>query len=127
MEPILFVLYVNDLPNVSKILTPIIFADDTNLFFSNCNIPVLFDTVNSELSKIDLCFVANRLYLNVTKTKYSFFHKTSTKSDIPLKVPRLQVSNYNTERTPSIKLLKVLLDENLSRKDHTKCTENKNF
>ena len=71
------------------------FADDANLFFSNCNIPVLFATVNSKLRKISQWFLANKLSLNVTKTKYSFFHKTSKKDDIPLKLPRLQTNNYN--------------------------------
>ena len=81
------------------------FADDTNLFFPNCNIPVLFATVNSELSKISQWFLANKLSVHVTKTKYSFFHKTSKKNDIPLKLPRFQITNYNTERIPSIKFL----------------------
>ena len=90
------------------------FADDTNLFFSNFDIPVLFVTVNSELSKIYQWFLANKLSLNVTKAKYSFFHKTSTKDDIPLKLPRLQINNYNIERIPPVKFLGVLLDENLS-------------
>ena len=44
----------------------IIFADDTNLFFSHYNIPVLFGTVNNELSKINQWFLVD----NVTKTKY---------------------------------------------------------
>ena len=44
LGPLLFLLYVNDLPNASKILDPIMFADDTNLFFSNCDIPALFST-----------------------------------------------------------------------------------
>ena len=81
LGPLLLLLYVNDLPNDSKILTPIIFADDTNLFFSNCDIPVLFVTVNSELSKINQWFFANKLSLNITKTKYSFFYKTSKKGN----------------------------------------------
>ena len=68
MGPLLFLLYVNDLPNASKILDPINFADDTNLFFSNCDIPVLFATVNSELRIINQWFLANKLSLNVTKT-----------------------------------------------------------
>ena len=101
------------------------FADDTNLFFSNGDTPVLFATVNSELSKINQWFLANKLSLNVTKTKYSFFHKTSKKDDISLKLPRLQINNYNVERILSIKFLGILLDENLSWKDHIKHTENK--
>ena len=30
LGPLLFIIYVNDLCNVSKILEPIMFADDTN-------------------------------------------------------------------------------------------------
>ena len=67
--PLLLLFYVDDLPNTSKIFDPIMFADDTNMFFSNCNTPVLFATVNIELSKINHWFLANKLSLNVTKTK----------------------------------------------------------
>ena len=38
LGPPLFIIYVNDLCNVSKIFEPIIFADDTNLFFSHKSI-----------------------------------------------------------------------------------------
>ena len=61
--------------------------------------------------------------LNVTKTKYASFHKISKKDDIPLKLPRLQINNYNIERIPLIKFLRVLLDRNLLWKDHIKYTE----
>ena len=33
LGPLLFLIYVNDLPNMSNMLDPIMFADDTNLFF----------------------------------------------------------------------------------------------
>ena len=45
----LFITYVNNLCNVSKIYDTIMFADDTNLFFSNKNIKKLFHTPNKEL------------------------------------------------------------------------------
>ena len=38
LGPLLFLLYVNDLKNASNILDPIMFADDTNLFYSHTNI-----------------------------------------------------------------------------------------
>ena len=64
---LLFILYVNDLCRVSNILEPIVFADDTNLFFSHKNIKELFLNVNSELSKIIQWFNANKLSLNKAK------------------------------------------------------------
>ena len=69
LGPLLFLSYVNDLPNVSNMLDPIMFADDITLFFSISNIKTLFATVNHELEKISLWFIANRLSLNVEKTK----------------------------------------------------------
>ena len=69
---ILFLLYVNDLSNASKILHLIMFADDTNLFFSNCDIPVLFPAVNSKTIQR---FLANKFSFNVTETKYLFLNK----------------------------------------------------
>ena len=42
LGPLLFLIYVNDLCNASNILDPVMFADDTNLFFSHRNISTLF-------------------------------------------------------------------------------------
>ena len=49
---LLFLIYVNDLNKSSTKLQPIMFADDTNLFYSHKNINVLFNTVNKELEKL---------------------------------------------------------------------------
>ena len=48
LGPLLFLVYVNDLPSSSKIINPIIFADDTNLFYEYKNIKKPFATVNDE-------------------------------------------------------------------------------
>ena len=44
--PLLFLLYVNDLNQPSKLLEPIMFADYTNLFYSHKNINTVFNTAN---------------------------------------------------------------------------------
>ena len=90
------------------------FADDTNLFYAEENIKTLFDTVNIELQKIRQWFISNKLSLNVTKTKYSFFHKPSKKDNIPLVLPKLSICNNEIKRSKSIKFLGVFLDENLT-------------
>ena len=43
LRPLLFLIYVNDLEKASSLLKPIMFADDTNLFYSHNNIKTLFD------------------------------------------------------------------------------------
>ena len=98
----------------------------TYYFYMKTNILTDFQIyISVPLSKITQWFLANKLSLNVRKTKYSFSHKTSKKHGMPLKLTRLQINKYNIERIPSIKFLGVLLDENLSWKDHIKYTENK--
>ena len=52
----LFLLYINDLPQASKLLDPIMLANDTNLFYSGKDIHSLFNTVNNELSNISHWF-----------------------------------------------------------------------
>ena len=65
LGPLLFLVYVNDLPSSSKILNPIIFADDTNLFYEHKNIIKLLATVNKKLMNIDDWFMANKLSLSL--------------------------------------------------------------
>ena len=72
---LLFLLYVNDLKNASNILDPIMFADDTNLFFTHKDIRYLFQIVNQELENISQWFVSNKLSLNI-KNKILIFSKT---------------------------------------------------
>ena len=101
------------------------FADDTNIFYSLHNIKTLFTTVSKELSRIRQWFKANKLGLNIKKTKYMFFHKTSVKCDKPLKLPDLNLANKIIERKNSIKFFEVMLDENLSWRSHIDTIENK--
>ena len=75
LEPLLLLLYINDLPQTSKLLDPIMFADDTNLFYSGKDIHSLFNTVNNELSNISHWLHSNKLSLNADKTKFTLFHK----------------------------------------------------
>ena len=107
-------LCTNDLLNASPVLEPIIYADGTNLFYSNNVIEYLFSTVNMELEKISEWFKANKLSLNIKKTKYTLFHKNSNKGDLPLKSPDVKVVNSLLKKQASIKFLGVMLDENIS-------------
>ena len=73
LGPLLFLVYINDLCNVSKVLELILFADDTNTFYSHTDASYLMEAVNLELKKITCWFYTNKLSINVkniqTKTK----------------------------------------------------------
>ena len=118
LGPLSFLIYVNDLPNATNILDTTMFANNTNLFYSHRDIKTLFFTINEELEKLGDWFTANRLSLNIKKTKYTFLHKNSVKDNIPLKLPDLHISNKSIERKSSIKFLGVMLDEHIAWNDH---------
>ena len=101
------------------------FAGDTNPFLTHENISYLFETENLQLERINQWFISNKLSLNVSKTKYSFFHKPSKRDDIPLLLPKLNINNSEIERSECLKFLGVLLDENLCWKEHIKYIESK--
>lgn len=119
LGPLLFLIYINDLHCSSQILNFILFADDTNLFYSHSNIKILFDTVNQELKYIEEWFKANKLSLNINKTNYTLFSKPSKIDNLPLKLPCLKLNDINVKRTCKIKFLVVYLDETLSWRDRS--------
>ena len=86
LGPRLFILYINDICNVSKILKCVLFADDTNILYSDANINNLNNVVNSELDKLNTWFIINKLSLNVSKTNYIVFGNRKVHSDLDIKI-----------------------------------------
>ena len=69
LGPLLFLVYINDVSHLSKVLELILFADDTNIFYSHTDASCLMECVNLELKKITCWFYTNKLSINVRKTK----------------------------------------------------------
>ena len=73
LGPLLFLIYVNDMAHVSRLLQFILFADDTNILCSNADFRSLIKIVNSELNCLSDWFKANRLSINLKKTHFMYF------------------------------------------------------
>ena len=69
LGPLLFLIFINDLPNSSDLFT-LLFADDTTFQISGHDLPSLFQTANDELNKANTWFQANKLTLNVSKVHF---------------------------------------------------------
>src|ERR1043165_1048042 len=80
LGPLLFLLFINDLPNASPLVDFILFADDSNVFISHKTYEGLFQLVNQELQKVADWFKSNKLSLNLKKTNYILFcsHRKKT-------------------------------------------------
>jgi len=65
LGPLLFIIYINDIVNISKILQMILFADDTNIFLSGRNLNKICSSMNIELNTLSRWFKLNKLSLNI--------------------------------------------------------------
>ena len=111
-----FLLYINDIHRSSSLLKFILFADDTNVLFSNADFNMLQDILNSELEKVSNWLMANKLTVNVKKTNYVIF-KVRQKQ-LPSVLFNIRINNETIERKSHTKFLGVYVDENLNWKEH---------
>ena len=80
LGPLLFLVYVNDFKNCLNKSDAIMFADDITILATTKSLSVLFDFVNKGLTNVDNNWlIANKLSLNVTKTKYIIFQTLGSK------------------------------------------------
>ena len=111
LGPLLFLIYINDLCNVSNALDLLLFADDTSIFFSNKNLESLSFTVNNELNKLTEWFFANKLSINIKKSNYMVFRPRQKRQTPDIKVA---LNNHDLTRVKETVFLGVVLDEHLT-------------
>jgi len=116
LGPLLFILYINDISNSSQLLKFILFADDTNIFYSCRDLNNLGTTLNNELDNVNRWLIANKLSINIKKTKYVIFNTRQKKIDHHNLL--IKINNKQIECQHSIKFLGIIIDRHLSWKTH---------
>ena len=121
LGPLLFLLFINDLPNATEFLT-LLFADDTTFQLSGADLDLLYEKANIELEKASVWFKANKLTLNVKKTKYMLF--TEKNATIDLQGLNIKILDKPVDRVGSnckekyFKFVGHVLDEKLTWVGH---------
>ena len=114
-----FLIYINDLPLVSNLITKL-FADDTCLIFSSKSLNSLQVMINSEMSKIETWLHSNKLSLNHKKTKFMLVH--SKRSNLAF---NLYINNNKISQINSYEYLGVTIDDKLKWVNQIKFIETK--
>ena len=115
LGPLLFLIFINDMPNISKKLKFYLFADDTSIYYEFETLNETIKQMNKELKLVKKWQDANKLSLNIDKTNYVIFHSTQIK--IPPDV-RIKIGNKILNRVKYVKFLGILMDEHLNWKYH---------
>ena len=113
LGPLLFLIYINDLPLASNIFNVLMYADDTTLF---CNYNSIWNdmVINSEINKIYDWLYSNKLSLNVSKTKLMCFHTPQKVITCPI----LKINNINIERVTDFNFLGLIISSSLKWNKH---------
>ena len=117
---LLFLIYINDLPNVSKKLFSICFADDTSVFMEHTNLDHLSDMLNIELNKLSIWLASNKLTLNIDKSHFVIFHRARLKQNNV----NISLCDISLNRVTFTKFLGVIIDDKLSFSRHVSYIKN---
>ena len=102
LGPLLFIIYINDLPNSLRDAVPRMFADNTNLTLSAKTLTELKLPLTPELNNLSCWLKANKLSLNIAKTELVIIGSRQ----------RLSAQRDDVEIT--------IYDQIIKRVDHTK-------
>ena len=117
LGPLLFLIFINDLPNCLIHSTPRHFADDTHISVSGKNLDVIELLVNTELNSLSTWLVANKLSLNVAKTEFMLVGSRPRIAGLP-RDPILKIGDIQIKRVSYSEILGVVVDEDLSWHEH---------
>ena len=122
LGPLLFLLYINDLANVSDVIFSMFFADDSNMFLSGKNPDDLIKVMNTEITKVIDWLRINKLSLNLKKTHFTVFRKSRRRIELK---EDLIIDNEKIDLVNHTRFLGVMLDQHLTFETHVKYIKGK--
>ena len=116
LGPLLFLIYINDFRYCFNKSTASHFADDTCIMYSNNKIKSLETILNTELKTAATWLKANRLPLNIKKSKFLLFH--SKRKKVLNHQLSVKLDGNKMALETSVQYLGMTIDNNMSWDNH---------
>ena len=117
LGPLLFIIYINDLPNCLEQATPRMFADDTSLTVVGKTLNEAEEIANKDLNNVKAWLSSNKLSLNIARTEYILIGSRPKISSIDVQ-PTVKINTRPIKRVKCTKLLGVEIHEHLKWEKH---------
>ena len=117
LGPLLFIIYINDLPSFVKNVEVSMYADDTVLYTSSKQISTLVKTLNDDLSNVNKWLIENKLSLNVDKSEVMIISTRHKLSSIDYNNINVNVNGVRLQNVNKCKHLGVIIDDKLTWRD----------
>ena len=109
LGPLLFVIYINDIPEIAKYAKFILYADDANIILTANTIEEIHEKLTELIGFLVKWVASNGLALNLIKTNYMIFSRRKVILPAPL-----VISDIPIERKTEARFLWVIIDKSLS-------------
>ena len=117
LGPLLFLLYINDMPDSLNNTTPSLYADDSEIYASSDNSSDLISKLNEDLKNLSRWMRKNKLQIHPTKSKYMFIGSSYNIKNNICNEPIL-INSTPVPRVTNYKCLGVNLDDKLCWDSH---------
>ena len=122
LGPLLFIIYIIDLPNISQLARYILYADDANIIITGDTIQEVHEKFNTVSSALIQWVRDNELLLNVKKTNYMIF---TNRRHVDLGNVAFKMGETPIERSSVARFLGVLIDDKLTWNQHIMAVRHK--
>ena len=114
LGPLLFLIYINDLQNISNDFKTILFADNTNIIFNSDSLGKLYVKMNKELEQLNTWLCANKLTLKLKKSNFILFNVRNINTNSLFDI---RINNTKLEMVNNYKFIGVFIDDKLDWKE----------
>ena len=107
------VLLQSSIVNIELLVHLVLYADDMNLFYNHKSLAQAVNVMNNELFLLQQWLLANKLTINISKTKFISFSSKQKRKFIDHQC-LLKIMNQSITKTHEIKFLGIIIDEHLT-------------